>query len=264
MREFEERVKCEARSYWQGVNPDPAFVEHLIHTVEFDGEHRAPFARKSWGRIAAVGMAASALLAVSLPGVRAVATDVIRRVFRIGPTVYVVHSGSDDPALVAEEPEADDLDPQPNSNDRWFYTSRGELPADAVTALEEMSQAGPVTGDEFRLPAWLPEDAPKRLQLPLESDEYDWPRYDLVVKHNGKTIMVRAKSPQVSVYRFAGTTQRDARIVTLGSVEGLELREGNTITYYLTTDNVTYRVSGPATETEVLKRIAESLLVQDR
>lgn len=262
MSEFEENVKRGVRSYWQGINPDPAFAERLIHAVELDAKHRAPSQQKSWLRIALAGLVASVLVVVSLPGVRAAATDVIRKVFHVGSAEYVVNSGSD-PVPVVEEPVVNDLDPKPDSDNRWFYAKRGQLTIEAAAAVEAMAKAGPVTGDHFRLPAWLPEETPKRLQLPLEAREYDWPRYTLVVISNGKYIMVDARSPMVVHREFVGTTQVDPKAVTLGSVEALEVRHGSEINYYLTIDNVSYRVFGPMAEVEVVRKIAESLSPQD-
>lgn len=263
MSEFEQRVKREARSYWQGINPDPAFTERLIHIVELDAKLRVQPQRKVWSRIALTGLVASVLFAVSLPGVRAAATDVIRQVFHIGSVEYLVNSGSD-PVPAGEEPVVNDLDPKPDSNNRWFYAKHGQLPAEGVAAVEAMAKAGPVTRDEFRLPAWLPEDAPKRLQLPLESAEYDWPWYSLAVLSNGKYIMVAARSPMVGYREFVGTTQVDAKTVALGGIEGLEVRHGSEISYYLAINNVSYRVFGPTTEIEVVQKIAESFSAQDR
>lgn len=262
MSELEQRVRREAHLYWQEIQPDPAFVERLIQAVDSDAKNQAPYRWKFWGRVAATGVAASVLAAVSIPSVRAAAANAIRKVFQIDSTEYVVHSGPD-PAWVVEEPETDDLDPHPNNSSLWFYTQSGELPAEAAAALEAMSQAEDVEGDVFRLPAWLPEDAPKRLQLPPESDWYGILWYSLAVIQNGKSIMVTAKAPMVTHYEFVGTTQRDAQAVPLGNVEGLALQEGSRITYYLTIDNVTYRVSGPETERETIKRIAESLSAQE-
>lgn len=263
MSEFEERVKRGARSYWQGVKPDPLFIEHLIHMVDSDTKDRAQSQQqRSWSRIAAAGLVASVLVAASLPGVRAAATNVIRQVFHIGSVEYVVHSGSD-PVAVVGEPAVNDLDPKPDSDNRWFYTRRGPLPVEGVAALEAMADAGPVAGDHFRLPAWLPDDAPKRLQLPLESNSYDDPWYSLAVISNGKYIMVGARSPVVGYREFVGTTQIDAKTVTLGGIEGLAVRHGGEISYYLTINNVSYRVFGPMAEVEVVKRIAESLSPQD-
>lgn len=233
----------------------------LILTVELDAKHRAPSKQKSWSRIAVAGLVASVVIALSLPGVRAAATNAIRQVFHIGSAEYVVNSGSD-PAPVAEEPVVNDLDPKPDSDNRWFYAKRGPLPAEGVAAVGAMAKAGPVTGDEFRLPAWLPENAPKRLQLPLESAQYDWPWYSLAVVSNGRAIMVGARSPMVSYREFAGTTQVDAKRVTLGGIEGLEVRHGSEISYYLAIDNVSYRVFGPASEMETVQKIAESLSAQ--
>lgn len=256
MSEFEERVKRGARSYWQGIEPDPSFTERLVHAVAMDAKHQAQ--QKSWTRIAVAGLVASILFAVSLPGVRAAATDVIRKVFHIGSAEYVVNSGPD-PVPVVEEPVVNDLDPKPDSDNRWFYTRRGPLSVEALAAVEEMAKAGPVTGDHFRLPAWLPEDAPKRLQLPLESAAYNDPRYALAVISNGKPIMVAARSPMVGYREFIGTTRLDAKKVTLGGVEGLEVRQGSKVTYYFNCDNVEYQVFGPAAEAETVMKIAESL-----
>jgi hypothetical protein len=261
--EFEQRVKRGARSYWQGINPDPAFTERLIHTVELDAKHRAPSHQRSWFRMAVAGLVASVIVAVSLPGVRAAATNVIRQVFHIGSVEYVVNSGSD-PVPAVEEPVVNALDPNPDPDNRWFYAKRGHLPSEGVAAVEAMAKAGPVTGDEFRLPAWLPEDAPKRLQLPLESAEYDDPWYSLAVLSNGKYIMVAARSPMVGYREFVGTSKLDAKTVTLGGIEGLEVRNGSEISYYLAINNVSYRVFGPTTEMEVVQKIAESLSAKER
>lgn len=263
MREFEQKVKRGARSYWQGIHPDPAFAERLIHLVESDAKHRAqPQRKRTWSRIALAGLAASIVVAVSLPGVRAAATNVIRKVFHVGMAEYVVQSGSD-PVPAAEDPVVMYLNPKPDSDNRWFYTQRGPLPVDGIAAVQAMAEKGPVTGDHFRLPAWLPEDAPKRLQLPLEGDDNNDPRYTLAVISNGKSIMLAARSPMVGYMELVGTTKVDSQKVVLGGIEALEVQMGNEITYYLSLDNVTYKVWGPTTEKEVVKKIAESLTSQN-
>jgi len=251
--DFEQRVKRGARSYWQGISPDPAFTERLIYTVELDAKQRTQPQRKVWSRIALAGLVASVLVAVSLPGVRAAATDVIRQVFHIGPVEYVVNSGSD-PVPTVEEPVVNDLNPKPDADNRWFYTESGPLPAEGVAAVKAMR-------NQFRLPAWLPEDAPKRLQLPLEGDTSD-PRYSLVVVSDGHAVMIATRW-LVGYREFVGTTKLDAKPVMLGGREALELLQGAEINYYLSIDNVEYRVFGPTAEMEVVRRIAESLSSQD-
>lgn len=146
-----------------------------------------------------------------------------------------------------------ELDPKPDPDNRWFYTPRGPLPPEGLAAVKSL-------GDQFRLPAWLPEDLPKRLQLPLEGDNGD-PRYGLAV--GGHFIIVTARFPGWGYREFVGTTKIDAKPVDLGGVEGLEVQQGSEVSYYLSINNVGYWVFGPSIEKEILRKVAASLAPQD-
>lgn len=252
MSDLENTLRREARSHWQGISPDPAFTERLVGKVTSDIEGRAAGRSRFWSRLALVGFVASMLVAVAFPGARVAATNAIRQVFHIGGVEFVVNSGSD-PVPPVQVPEMKELDPRPDSNNRWFYTPSGPLPTEGLAAVKAL-------GDQFRVPAWLPEDLPKRLQLPLEAYNGD-PFYGLAV---GTHIFISAESPGYGLLEFRDTTERHAQRVLLGDIEALEVQQGSETSYYFSIGNVKYEVMAPTTEKEVVRKIAESLSAPDR
>lgn len=204
--------------------------------------------RRSASRVALAGLAASILLIALVPGPRAVATNVIRSIFQIGSVEFIVHSGSD-PAPPTAYPQSKGLDPAPDTDYRYFYTAAGALPADGLAALDSL-------GMGFRLPTWLPDEVPKRLQLLPEGYSGEPTFYYLALENY---IGVRAMFPGWGTLEFDGRFKLDAKPVVLGAAEGLEVKVGNQISYYLSLDNVSYTVSGPMAEAEAVRKIAESL-----
>lgn len=214
-------------------------------------EAAKPEPKRRWFRVALAGLAASLLVLIALPGVRAAATNAIRQVFHISGVEFVVHSGPDPaPPMGGSEPE--ELNPHPDSDHRYFYTPAGALSPEGVAAVKRL-------GEQFLLPTWLPDEMPKRLQLPLGGIDGEYAQISPYTLAIGPQMLVSARYPTWGKLEFQGTAQVDVKPVLLAGREALAVTSGDQLSYYLSIDQVGYIFRGPANKEAVLRQIAESL-----
>lgn len=255
MTDFEQRLKSEVRSYWQGIHPDSAFVERMVHRITLDRgvtEKRFP---GRYGLTVAAVVVTLLTATFSLPQPRAMAMALVRSVFKLGDVQYVFEQRGtkvDKPVSDAAPKPAAPPGPvavdSPMRPDRHFQGSSGQFPEQATTAIKALKAP-------FRVPRWLPAD------LPVRVDISDAPKHGIQMVYYwfGDDILVAQMSRAPGDMHVVGDVSITAQEVALGKLKAVEAKTPNGVSYSFNVDGVALEVRGPNDQAEVIRRLAESL-----
>lgn len=250
MDAFDEVIRSEVRRAVDQLNP----TADLWLRIQQGLASKRSVARPGL----AIAAVAAAVLAVTaaLPGPRALATDLMHLVFKLGAVEYTVGSGP----VARKVPHNADVKigkevhtvTATQHKVQQFTGTPGHFPDQARDAIKGLTH-------RFRVPDWLPADLSVRVDI--AGDAIGTGTYSVTTVLGDQvdnTIFISQLAPAPQALGIL-TGDAAAKEVTLGKVRALETRTAEGVAYYFNVDGVQISVSGPARQEDALRRMAESL-----
>ena len=254
MDAFDEVVRSEVRRVVDKFDP----AADLWLRVQ-QGLTRKQSGARSGFAIVAV---AAAVLAITIvfPGPRALATDFVRLVFKLGGVEYTVSSGM--PTTV-RAPAASEVKvgrgvsavTATQNHVRQFRGVPGRFPDEARDTIKGLQYP-------FRVPGWIPADLPVQVYISAEPADTGANVVSIVLGDQaGNAIFISQLAPAPEALSIlTGSSDSTAKDIALGTIRAVETRTAETVAYHFNVNGVQIDVSGPVHYADEVRRVAESLV----